>query len=75
MYGESMDILEHQIKPLRKVPGVVLEQTYLNRMSDGLKPLQVLAASQGKNTLMKQIIILLCFQMNSFYLTSYRFGI
>ncbi|XP_033645107.1 uncharacterized protein LOC117304656 [Asterias rubens] len=47
MYGESMDILEHQIKPLRKVAGVVLEQTYLNRMSEGLKPLQVLAASQA----------------------------
>ncbi|XP_038057183.1 uncharacterized protein LOC119728850 [Patiria miniata] len=47
MYSESMDILEHHIKPLRKVPGVVLEQTYLNRMSEGLKPLQVLAASQG----------------------------
>ncbi|XP_070556789.1 uncharacterized protein [Ptychodera flava] len=45
MYTESMDVLEHQIKPLRKVPGVVLEQAYLNRMADGLKPLQVLAAS------------------------------
>ncbi|XP_077991406.1 uncharacterized protein LOC144445654 [Glandiceps talaboti] len=45
MYSESMDVLEHQIKPLRKVPGVVLEQAYLNRMADGLKPLQILAAS------------------------------
>ncbi|XP_077869886.1 uncharacterized protein LOC100370582 isoform X2 [Saccoglossus kowalevskii] len=47
MYAESMDVLEHQIKPLRKVPGVVLEQAYLNRMAEGLKPLQVLATSQA----------------------------
>ncbi|XP_033125787.1 uncharacterized protein LOC117123861 [Anneissia japonica] len=45
MYSDGMDILQHHIKPLRKVPGVVLEQSYLNRMSDGLKPLQILAAS------------------------------
>ncbi|RUS76883.1 hypothetical protein EGW08_015352, partial [Elysia chlorotica] len=47
MYPESLDVLEHQIKPLRRVPGVVLEQTYLNKMADGLKPLEVLASSRG----------------------------
>ncbi|XP_041483925.1 uncharacterized protein LOC121430660 [Lytechinus variegatus] len=45
MYTEAMDVLEHQIKPLKRVPGVVLEQSYLNRMMDGLKPLQVLGTT------------------------------
>jgi len=43
MYNESLDVLEHHIKPLRRVPGVVLEQSYLNKMADGLKPLESLA--------------------------------
>ncbi|XP_071510154.1 uncharacterized protein [Diadema antillarum] len=47
MYTEAMDILEHQIKPLKRVPGVVLEQSYLNRMMEGLKPLQVLATTSN----------------------------
>ncbi|XP_012937806.1 uncharacterized protein LOC106011731 [Aplysia californica] len=47
MYPESLDVLEHQIKPLRRVPGVVLEQAYLNKMADGLKPLEALANSRG----------------------------
>ncbi|XP_021372208.1 uncharacterized protein LOC110462547 isoform X1 [Mizuhopecten yessoensis] len=42
MYNESLDVLEHHIKPLRRVPGVVLEQAYLNKMAEGLKPLEVL---------------------------------
>ena len=48
MYTEAMDILEHQIKPLKRVPGVVLEQSYLNRMMEGLKPLQVLGTTSRK---------------------------
>ncbi|GFS03494.1 Bf-TIR-SAM-like protein [Elysia marginata] len=47
MYTESLDVLEHQIRPLRRVPGVVLEQTYLNKMAEGLKPLEVLASLRG----------------------------
>ena len=43
MYQESMDILEHHIKPLRAVPGVVLEQSYLTKMSEGIRPLSQLA--------------------------------
>lgn len=43
MYAESLDVLEHHIKPLRRVPGVVLEQTYLDKMAEGLKPLELLA--------------------------------
>ncbi|XP_046558492.1 uncharacterized protein LOC124267578 isoform X1 [Haliotis rubra] len=49
MYTESLDVLEHHIKPLRRVPGVVLEQTYLNKMADGLKPLEVLAGCRTDN--------------------------
>ena len=48
MYNESLDVLEHHIKPLRRVPGVVLEQSYLNKMADGLKPLEMLATSRSK---------------------------
>ena len=39
MYDESLEVLEHHIKPLRSVPGVVLEQAYLNKMADGIQPL------------------------------------
>ncbi|CAL1548058.1 unnamed protein product [Lymnaea stagnalis] len=46
MYSESLEILEHQIKPLRRVPGVVLEQTYLTKMSEGSKPLNLLVNSK-----------------------------
>lgn len=48
MYTESLDVLEHHIKPLRRVPGVVLEQAYLNKMAEGLKPLEALAYSRSK---------------------------
>lgn len=44
LYTESMAILEHHIKPIRSVPGVVLEQGYLNKMSEGIKPLFALAS-------------------------------
>ena len=47
MYHESMDILEHHIKPLRTVPGVILEQAYLNKMQEGIKPLAQLIATRG----------------------------
>lgn len=47
MYNESLDVLEHHIKPLRRVPGVVLEQSYLNKMAEGLKPLEMLAYSRS----------------------------
>ena len=43
LYTESVDVLEHHIKPLRTVPGVILEQAYLNKMTDGVKPLAALA--------------------------------
>ncbi|XP_041357915.1 uncharacterized protein LOC121374871 isoform X2 [Gigantopelta aegis] len=50
MYTESLDVLEHHIKPLRRVPGVVLEQAYLNKMADGLKPLELLATTRNIKT-------------------------
>ncbi|CAH1775095.1 unnamed protein product [Owenia fusiformis] len=49
MYTESMDVLEHHIKPLRSVAGVVLEQSYLNKMAEGLKPLGVLANANASS--------------------------
>ncbi len=53
MYHESLEILEHHIKPQRALPGIVLEQSYLDKMVDGLKPLSVLATtvvSQNKGS-------------------------
>lgn len=47
MYNESLDVLQHHIKPLRRVPGVVLEQSYLTKMAEGLKPLEALAYSRN----------------------------
>ncbi|KAL3869899.1 hypothetical protein ACJMK2_042524 [Sinanodonta woodiana] len=47
MYTESLDVMEHHIKPLRRVPGVVLEQSYLTKMAEGLKPLEMLAYSRN----------------------------
>jgi hypothetical protein len=48
LYTESIDVLEHHIKPLKMVPGVVLEQAYLNKMAEGLKPFAVLVNAPGK---------------------------
>ena len=48
MYADSMDVLEHHIKPVRSVPGVVLEQAYLNKMSEGLRPFCQLASNKCK---------------------------
>lgn len=39
MYEESLDVLDHHVKATRTVPGVVLEQAYLTKMADGIKPL------------------------------------
>ena len=48
MYADSMDVLEHHIKPVRSVPGVVLEQAYLNKMSEGLRPFCQLGSNKCK---------------------------
>lgn len=44
MYTEGMDVLEHHLRPFRSLPGVVLEQSYLEKMAEGVKPLAQLAA-------------------------------
>ncbi|XP_074642986.1 uncharacterized protein LOC141900130 [Tubulanus polymorphus] len=43
MYNESMDVLEHYVRPMKVMPGVVLEQAYLNKMADGLQHFGTLA--------------------------------
>ena len=40
---ESMDILLYHLRPFRNMPAVILEQDFLDRMVEGLKPLRVLA--------------------------------
>ena len=47
-YEESMDILLYHLKPFRNMPAVILEQAFLDRMVEGLKPLRVLATLSGK---------------------------
>ena len=47
-YEESMDILLYHLKPFRNMPAVILEQEFLDRMVEGLKPLRTLAVLPGK---------------------------
>ena len=47
-YEDSMDILLYRLKPFRNMPAVILEQEFLDRMEEGLKPLRVLAVLPGK---------------------------
>jgi len=47
-YEESMDILLYHLKPFRNMPAVILEQEFLDRMVEGLKPLRVLATLSGR---------------------------
>lgn len=49
MYAEGIDLLEHHVKPMRVMPGIVLEQAYLNRMADGIRPLAAIADVHGKS--------------------------
>ena len=45
---ESLEILLYHLKPFRKMPAVILEQEFLDRMAEGLRPLRVLAANHGR---------------------------
>ena len=47
-HEESMDILLYHLKPIRNMPAVILEQEFLDRMVEGLKPLRVLATLSGR---------------------------
>ena len=47
-YDESVDILLYHLKPFRNMPAVILEQEFLDRMVEGLKPLRVLATLSGR---------------------------
>ena len=47
-YEESMDILLYHLKPFPNMPAVILEQEFLDRMVEGLKPLRTLAVLPGK---------------------------
>ena len=38
-YEDSIDILLYHLKPFRNMPAVILEQDFLDRMVEGLKPL------------------------------------
>lgn len=55
-YEESMDILLYHLKPFRNMPAVILEQEFLDRMADGLKPLRVLAVLPEKKSVEEEQI-------------------
>lgn len=44
LYEDSVAILLYRLKPFRNMPAVILEQEFLDRMFEGLKPLRVMAA-------------------------------
>lgn len=54
-FHDSLDVLLYHVKPLRNMPAVILEQEFLDRMVDGIKPLQVLV----NNTSMLYIIYII----------------
>lgn len=43
-----MDVLEHHLRPQRSLPGVILEQSFLNRMSEGVQPLAQICNANGR---------------------------
>ena len=47
LYEDSVAILLYRLKPFRNMPAVILEQEFLDRMFEGLKPLRVMAAVPG----------------------------
>ena len=47
MYVDSLSVLDFHLRPMKSGAGVVLEQAYLNRMEEGVKPLATLTPSQG----------------------------
>lgn len=56
MYQDALAVLEHALKPAQQVPGVVLEQSYLQRMAEGLRSLaelgdDVISGGQTRNRL------------------------
>ncbi|KAI8773493.1 CAunnamed protein product [Biomphalaria glabrata] len=70
MYAESLDILQYHIQPVRHVPAVVLEQSYLNRMTDGVKPFCSFASSRSESLHSKQMndmtpVVFLSYQWDS----------
>ena len=48
LYNESLYILENHLKPVRHTSGIILEQSFLSKMTEGIQPLALLALnSQG----------------------------
>ncbi|XP_043921818.1 uncharacterized protein LOC122797090 [Protopterus annectens] len=45
LYPVALNILDHQLNPPRRVPGVILAQSYLERMEEGVKPLKALTVT------------------------------
>ncbi|XP_078486656.1 uncharacterized protein LOC100186349 [Ciona intestinalis] len=49
LYSESMSILEHHIKPQPNLTGVVLEQKYLEQMTEGVQTLKSICFANMTN--------------------------
>ena len=72
-YEESMDILLYHLKPFRNMPAVILEQEFLDRMVEGLKPLRTLAVLPGKYIEFKNKILDAGVKPQHFFLTSFSY--
>lgn len=64
LFQDALPILQDLLRPRRIMPGVILEQAYIDRIAEGVKPLQNLASSSaGKyeltHTLFYVIILVL----------------
>ena len=56
MYGECMDVLLHCVKVSRAVSGIILEQAFVNKMEEALKPLATISTqNNGKKEVFANI--------------------
>lgn len=47
-HADAMSIVDHVLRPSQTMPGLVLEQTYVNKMSESVVPLRELVRSIGE---------------------------
>ncbi|XP_041102628.1 uncharacterized protein LOC121313913 [Polyodon spathula] len=47
LFQDALPILQDLLRPRRMMPGVILEQAYIDRIAEGVKPLQNLASSSA----------------------------
>lgn len=63
-FNESLDVVLYHIKPLRHMPAVILEQEFLDRMVNGIKPLQALVNTIGEYSFVTLFLLFCSFVVN-----------